>query len=223
MTVHLHRSGLSLLVTLAVGASLLCVAPGAAAGAASAAAPVVARVDVDGDRRVDIVRFRTPAADLAVVTVRTARGRTLTKRVRTSGSINPQWHGAAPLDGRRGADLVVLAEAGAHTLFHTVLTVRRGRLVVAEAPGRWGPDWVTDGAYSVAIGWRRYVKDGRAFVLSQAVQRQAQPERWTGRSVKFVWRKDRWNRVSSRPLRPRTDAAAYRFGGWHVKGLPRYP
>ena len=82
---------------------------------------------------------------------------------------------------------------------------------------------MTDGAYSVAVGWKRFVKGGRVFVQSRAVFRDFETERYRGRSVKFVWGMGQWRRVFARSLRPRTDAAAYRFGGWNVKGLRRYP
>jgi len=182
---------------------------------------VVARIDVDGDGRVDVVRMRAVDDTHAVVTVETARGATLKKHLRTIW-IEPWWHGAARMDGRRGAELVVITDAGAHTLFHTVLTVRDGRLVKQNAPGR-GRTWVTDGAAFVNIGWKRYVKNGRAFVVKRSVTEDFESNRWSGRAVKYRWGRGDWHRVSARSLHPRSDAQAARFGGWVVRGLPRYP
>jgi hypothetical protein len=82
---------------------------------------VVARVDVDGDGRTDVVRLRKVEDQHAVLTVSTARGATLSRHLRTTW-IDPMWHGAARIDGRPGAELVLITDAGAHTLFHTVLT-----------------------------------------------------------------------------------------------------
>ena len=184
---------------------------------------VVARIDVDGDGRRDVVRFRAVDDNRAVVTVATARGTTLRKKLRTL-YIEPSWHGAARIDGRRGAELVVLTDAGAHTLFHTVLTVRGGRLVKENAPGR-GRTWVTDGAVFVYIGWKRYVRDGRSFVVRRYVTKDFDSDKWSGRAVTYRWRKGHsdWQKVSAGSLHPHTDRRAARFGGWDVRGLPRWP
>lgn len=179
----------------------------------------MARTDVDGDGRRDVVRFRVVAFDHAVVTVATGRGAALTQHVRTDW-ITPQWHGAARMDGRRGAELVVITNAGAHTLFHTVLTARHNDLARLNAPGR-GRTWVTDGAAFVNIGWKRYVVQERVFMAKRAVTKDG--DRWSGRSVKYRWKRGEWRRVATSTLHPRSDRVASRFGGWRVRGLQRYP
>jgi hypothetical protein len=188
---------------------------------AGAGERVVARVDVDGDGRTDVVRLRAIGDTHSVMTVATARGTILRKHLRTTWIV-PMWHGAARIDGRRGAELVVITDAGAHTLFHTVLTVRDGRLVKQKAPGR-GSTWITDGAAFVNIGWKRYVRQDHAFVVKRSVVKDSETDQWNGRAVKYRWGRGEWHRVSARSLHPRTDRKAARFGGWVVRGLPRYP
>ena len=210
-------AALALVSSLVVGTGWA----GSVSAQAVATHRVVARVDVDGDGRTDVVRLRRVEDQHAVLTVSTARGATLSRHLRTTW-IDPMWHGAARIDGRPGAELVLITDAGAHTLFHTVLTFRDGRLVRQHAPGR-GRTWVTDGAAFVNIGWKRYRKDGRAFVAKRWVTEDYESPGWSGKSVTYRWGRGEWHRVATRSLRPRTDRKAARFGGWVVRGLPRYP
>jgi hypothetical protein len=161
---------------------------------------VVARVDVDGDGRTDVVRLRKVEDQHAVLTVSTARGATLSRHLRTTW-IDPMWHGAARIDGRPGAELVLITDAGAHTLFHTVLTFADGRLVRQQRKGP-GRTWVTDGAAFVNIGWKRYRKDGRAFVAKRWVTEDYESPGWSGKSVTYRWGRGEWHRAATKSLPP---------------------
>ncbi|MDO9378082.1 MAG: hypothetical protein Q7T56_04460 [Nocardioidaceae bacterium] len=194
----------------------------AATPASAAPGGVVVRRDVDGDGRKDTVSVKTGTGS-ATVTVDRARGRTLTKRLRTEGvPASAVWHGSAAIDGRRGAELVLVTTAGAHTLFNTVLTIQAGELRVSRTPGG-ASTWVTDGAYTVNVGWRRYTRDGQVFMTKRVVLREIS-ETWSGRAVTWRWTSGGWVRSGrAKALRPTDDRVAYRYGGWRVAGLKTYP
>ncbi|UYM07529.1 hypothetical protein [Solicola gregarius] len=195
--------------------------PAQAVHAAHEQERVVKRADVDGDGRTDVVRVRD-GDNRVRVTVDRARGRTL-RRTLGSGSEyeQPSWHGAANLNGRRGKELAVLTRYGAHSLFFSVLTVRHGKLVLQRAPGG-KKTWFVDGAAWIAAGWKRSHEHGHLRMSYRLVTKDWDTDRWHGSATKYRWAKHRWHRVDKHALRPHSDRAAFRYGGWRVKGLPRY-
>ena len=184
---------------------------------------VVARRDVDGDRRRDTIRYKAIRDDLVKVTVTTAAGRVGVKRLRTEYWPRGRFHGAAPMDGRAGSELVIGTTFGAHTAWFTVLTWRGGDLVRQGAPGR-GHEWAVDAAATVYLGWRRTTSEGRARITKRYVFREGVGHHWTGRATTYVWRPGQgWDRASARLISIHGDRKASRIGGWRVKGLKRYP
>jgi hypothetical protein len=196
----------------------------------------VADVDVDGDRRTDQVGVVSrQIADGGTVTVRvqTATGRTMrttSKDVRWFGA--QAWFGAAALDGRRGAELVIGDQMGAHFQQFRVLTHRDGRLVTLPAPAvGWykstntatTPRWGVDGSYSFNTGFSRKVTaDGVVTLTTTSAMRKDSGIGHRGQTRTYRWESDRWVRVSTTNVRYTDDESAYAVGGWHVKGLRRF-
>jgi hypothetical protein len=94
-------------------------------------APNVLRGDVDGDGRADRVSLDGKRCTLLVVR---ARGRTYSVRLR-SDMLGPEVEKLAPLDARRGDEIVVAVDHGACSDWLHVFTFRRGRLVQMRIPG----------------------------------------------------------------------------------------
>jgi hypothetical protein len=190
---------------------------------------VMGKVDVDGDHRTDqvgIVRVGTTEKGKVTVRVRTARGRTL----QTSNALNfwtpgSAWFGAAAVDGRPGAEIVVGSSAGLHTEYFRVVTYRAGRLVTLKAPPRLpgsSSRWVMDCSYSENIGVSRRVAKGTTYITVRTALRNASGEGHHGRTTVYKWRSDRWVQISTKTVRYRSDQSAFSGCGWRVKGLHRY-
>jgi hypothetical protein len=187
---------------------------------------VVARVDVDGDGRRDDVGVAgrgSAAARSVVVRVRTGTGRIVSMRAAAEFWPGSLWRGAAHLDGRRGAELVVGYTQGAHTLYYRALTWRAGRLLTLGAPG---PRvlWVIDGAFFVSLGWQQLPRDPAGTVRQLTAQRAGSSvhDPFRGTVTRYQWTPRGWRTVASRTVFPLTDTAAYAWGGFHVPGLPRW-
>jgi hypothetical protein len=189
----------------------------------------VATVDVDGDHHADQVGI-VPGGSRRHKTV-TIRVRTATHRVlRTTSSVtgwgSSPWFGAAPVDGRAGAELVVGSTAGAHYEQFRVVTYRKGRLTtLGSPPALPGPTsrWGVDGSFSSNIGVFRAVSTkGVVTATIRTAERNASGTGHTGRTTVYRWRSGAWREVSTRVVRYSTDRAAYAVGGWHVKGLKRF-
>lgn len=199
-----------------------------AAAVAAPAATVVARVDVDGDGRRDVVTtasatFRgEPATTLAV---RTASGRKAAVTIPTPWLYGQSaWLGATDLDGARGAELVLRTGQGAHTQFNAVYAWRGGSLAAQADPSSGSTEWWTDGAMSISKGYTatRY-RGAKALVVREYVtDLTASTPRATGTISTYVWREAGWAPVSTvrRSVSPSAPevGAAY---GWHAAGLPR--
>ena len=184
---------------------------------------VVAKRDVNGDGRLDPIglarRGAKGAANGAVlVRVKIAAGRIVSKRFDTSYYYGPLWAGAARLDGRTGADLVIGQSSGAHTIFYRAVTWRDGELVTLSAPGT-ATFWAVDAAYSVSIGWLQRSDDPAGRLTSRAAQRGSNG--WKGTVTTYQWVPGGWDRLSSRTVQPLAQRTAYSWAGFHVPGLKR--
>ena len=182
---------------------------------------VVATRDVDGDGHRDRVGRVLHPDGRVTMRVLTSEGMLRRKTVDASDWYGDPWHGAAGIDGRRGVELVVGHLVGAHTEFFKVLTWRAGELVVERDPSG-DATWVVDSSVNFNIGvWRRVV-DGEVLVRLRSAVRGAAGHGHNGRDVTYHWAHKRWNKVSSIHRHYRSDAAAFRIGGWHVGSLPRF-
>jgi hypothetical protein len=195
-------------------------APGVCAGVARC--QVVTGADVDGDGRRDRVGLVSESGEHVVVRVRAADGALLRRELDVVWFPRPEVLGAAPIDGRAGAEVVVGTGMGAHTLFFTALTARSGRLVRLPAPGG-GTEWMIDGAYSFHAGVTRTVDGGRTVVVLREAVRDGTVARFSGHDRAYVWRGDGWRHVRTERTHYRGEHRVARIGGWHVPGLPRMP
>lgn len=240
-------------VLLAVGLTVLalpgCAPTGAQAprAAAVAAAPDVsvcaavpgcarvANIDIDGDGRTDqvgVAGSKLTDGGKIVVRVQTAAGKTLQTTGRNVRWFAQPYFGAAPLDGNRGAEIVVGDTMGAHYQRFRVVTYRAGKLVTLKAPplvstegGSSKPTsrWNVDGSYSFNTGiTRRVAEDGQVTLTLRTLERRDSGRGHTGHVTSYRWSKDRWVQKSAGSLRVSADKAAYAVGGWHVSGLRRF-
>jgi hypothetical protein len=211
-----------------------CASSDPSPGAAGRAAPVpgvcdgvpkcrvVANTDVDGDGRADEVGFVVESKRRVTVRVTTATGETVGRDLDTMWFPRGEFFGAAPIDGRPGAELVVGTTMGAHTLWFTTLAMDSGRLEVLAAPGAES-EWMIDGAYSFHAGVSRQVENGRAVVVLREAARNGVAPRFSGRDRTYVWTASGWRLESTERTRYRGERAVARIGGWHVAGLPTFP
>ncbi len=184
---------------------------------------VVAQTDVDGDDVRDQVGFVSESKRRVTVHVKTASGQRLRRSLAVTWFPRGDFYGAAPIDGRPGAELVVGTTMGAHTLWFTTLSVRSGRIVRLPAPGG-EPEWMIDGAFSFQAGVsRRVLPDGGVVVVLRDAARDGVASTFTGRDRAYVWRDGGWRHRSTTPTRYDSERAAGKVGGWHVPGLPRFP
>jgi hypothetical protein len=184
---------------------------------------VVASTDVDGDGVRDQVGFVIDAKRHVVVHVKTATGQRASQGMDVLWFPRGEFYGAAPVDGQPGSELVVGSTMGAHTMWFTTLTMRRGHLVRLDPPG--GEDeWMVDGAFSFFAGVTRRVDGGTVEVtVRQAGRVGGRRPTFTGTDRTYVWAGDGWRHRSTERTRFAGDLAAGVVGGWHVAGLPRYP
>jgi hypothetical protein len=184
---------------------------------------VVAKADVDGDRRADAIGYQRLAGDrTAVVRVLTASGDRLSRRVDVRGWFGGgRWGGATHIDGVHGVEILVGSTLGAHTPFYTMLTYRDGRLLVEQSP-RGERTWFVDAAASVYFGWWRKVSDGRVTITSRSALLHAHGA-WSGSDIRYRWQADHWQKVSRTKHLYAGPRAASKIYGWHVNGLDREP
>jgi hypothetical protein len=224
-------------------------APAAPARSAAAAAAVrtvctgvarchvVARTDVDGDGRTDqvgmVADLRASDANRGIVTirVRTADGKTLatTRRsVAWFGKDADAWYGAAHIDGRRGTELVVGQQMGAHSTFFRVITYRGGALVTLRAPkppartGRVDDTslWYTDASVNFHDGYTRSRSKGAVYMNLTTAERNASGKGHSGWNARYRWAHGGWHLVLVKRVHYTTEAGVAHAGGWHVAGLP---
>jgi hypothetical protein len=158
-----------------------------------------------------------------IVRVRTAPRRIVSARVPAEFWLGSFWQGAAHLDGRPGAELVVGYTSGAHTSFFRALTWRAGRLVTLGAPGP-GAFWVVDSAAFVAVGWQQLARDPAGTIRQLSAQRAGSSlhDPFRGTVTRYRWTPGGWRTEASRTVFPMSDRAAYAWAGFHVPGLRRW-
>lgn len=187
----------------------------------------VAVIDVDGDRRADRIGWRRLGDAHAQVRVRTADGEALARKIDVrywpGGGV---WGDAAWIDGRPGAELLAGSVMGAHTPQYTMLTYRKGRLVIERSPGDRidRGRWMVDSALMIHAGWHRDVGPrGRVTITERDALRTGEGKRFRGHDVRYAWRGGRWVRVDSTARTYRGNRQARSIGGWHVGHLERWP
>jgi hypothetical protein len=236
MTMHRLRRRLSIAALVIAAALTGCGTTTAVAGHSTVARPsvcagvtnchVVASADVDGDGRLDRVGWRQVSPDLAQIRVRTAVGKLLVRSVDVhlwwGGGA---WGGAARVDGPAGVELLVGSMQGAHTPMYTMLTYRRGALVIEASPAALSQRWQIDAAYGDYMGWSRHVVAGHATVAETIVSRSEQGTgtSFTGQRVTYVWKVNHWQRTTTTSVFFPTARAASAIGGFHVRGLDTFP
>ncbi len=173
---------------------------------ASAVKPVTKRFDVDGDRRADRVTLAPVRKDRYLLTVTTARGRTV--RVPIWSTFGQDWGGnpwvnQGGIDGVPGAEIVLAVSAG-DGVSAVVLTWRGGKLVNLAAPvsrGLGDPSrawyWIGDDAH--LAGYTFWTAGGQRKALACAYELQA-PNRWSGALTTSVWTGSGWREVASRAV-----------------------
>lgn len=183
---------------------------------------VVANTDVDGDAVRDQVGFVVETKRHVVVYVKTATGQRVSRGMDVLWFPRGEFYGAAPVDGQPGAELVLGSTMGAHTMWFTTLTMRGGRLVRLDPPGR-DNEWMIDGAFSFFAGVVRRVDNGTVVVTLRQAGRNGIRPTFTGSDRTYVWAGDGWRHRSTTRTHYPDDKAAGVVGGWHVAGLPRFP
>lgn len=200
-------------VATALFATLL-VHPAASAATPSARRPVAAgartlKIDVDGDRRKDTVRFTMLDATRYRVKVTTAKPkRTVTRTVTVAASdATPTWYGAGRLDGAKGVELIVGTGGMEEAIWFDVLTWRRGRLVLETAPK--APAGVGWGFYGTGDSWsgyyfftskkRRYV-DAADLHGSGSLDSEGRYKKVKATIIRSVWKSGKWRTVSKRKV-----------------------
>lgn len=199
---------------------------------------VVDHVDVDGDGTADSIGVVATSVD----TSKGGRGGTVQVRVRTAAhglltktTRGVQWFGgepvflgAASLDGKRGAEVVVGQTMGAHFQHFRVLTYRSGALVWLSSPKAPAKTrsldtdtsvWAVDGSYSFNTGIARRRSPQGVFVTVTALERKASGHGHRGWKSTYRWSSTGWVLMSSTVVE-RGTKAAYSTAGWHVAGLP---
>jgi hypothetical protein len=216
---------------LAATASLATAAPAEAAGvcAGITGCRVVAKVDVDGNGTADpvgLVRTGKDGAEKGRVTLRVKPGKRVVTASRTTEFFyGPLWQGAANVDGRRGKELFVGRLMGAHTMFFSALTLRRGELVELRAPGKqYRGLWVADSSVMYRTGWQRRAADPAGVVrLRTAVRNDPPDDRTFDGVVKtFRWTRDGWVRTAVKRYPHASEERVSGWGGFHIKGLQRF-
>ncbi|MEX5635279.1 hypothetical protein [Parafrankia sp. FMc2] len=187
--------------------------------------------DVDGDGADDEIALGQVNTGQRLLRVLLADGSAVEYPIDTvtSTAVTRPWHGAATVDGIPGAEIVLLTDLGAHTMWFTVLTYRDGRLAELDRPsaaaGQTG-GWVVDSADS---GWLGYTcgRSGPASTLlvtsAQRIDGPSGTEGYDETSVLFGWAGSDWQEIS-RETRAYGDADpdTHRLAGWNCEGLPRF-
>ena len=201
------------------------------APAVSAARPVVRRVDVDGDGRADTVSLALtrsmPNTYRFTLTVRPARGRAATLPVtigRYREDLTPAmvWHGAAPLDGVAGEDVVLdLGGAVGDFSWLHAYSWRSGRFVNLPAPGAGRRDiaWHVMGPPFAVRGYTvgGPLTGARTVIAHSLTGDDYGATRYRGTHTTYRWTGGAaggWQRTGVRPSGELTVTQARRYAGW---------
>lgn len=184
---------------------------------------LVARTDVDGDRATDRVYLRpgtlTEEYERAwTLTVLTSRGRAASTRVVAeagdSANVRDVWRGAAALDGRAGAELLISVPTVGDFPMYAVFSWRDGKLATQSIPR--DRDWLTPRGPGTAE--QLVATRAGQFVKTRY---QISKGRWYGTQRVYRWSSTSWKLTSTRRVGPVSEAAAKRSAGWFVKGFAR--
>lgn len=235
----LRRSaGAAAATTLAVGlAGIVTPADAAPSGICSGIknCAIVKRIDVTGDGVKDTVavvpkKIKNGNPSQVQVRVLTGKGSLLTytdKRLQWSGTEH-LFRGAARLDGRPGAELVIGHIEGAHTVYYRVLTYRHHQLVMLRKPrlpkaalGGFRDDtslWVTDGSVSSFEGIFRTSHHGKVRVRLKTGVLDWNTNKFDTWVVSYRWNGHGWHKIGT-DHRFRSPKQVAHFWGWHTKHL----
>jgi hypothetical protein len=236
MEVHAMKKGGSVLATLCL-TSVGLMAPASSSATSTTACTgvsgcrIVASIDIDGDGRADQVGVigKALSGDNGTITVRVRRavtGRTIQTTSRRIYWAHNAFVGAAPVDGVKGAEILVGDLSGAHYQQFRMITYRGGRLVTANPPPRAGmlsraSRWGADISYSSNIGLYRTVSRGKVTMTVRTARRNDSGYGHHGQIAVYTWRSSRWVTVSRKAVSYDTDRAAF-IGGLWIEGLPPY-
>lgn len=216
----------SLAVTL--GLALVGAAGVGVASADDSATPytrTVSRTDVDGDGRADTTTLtadRDSTSGPAVLTVRTATGRTMSTTTEMSHTdLDRSFWGAAKVDGEAGYELVLWTDMGAHTGWFRVITERGGRLTTLVDPSG-AYRWSVDQAVWVGKGYRRTTTSiGRAKMTMYTATATTGGSTFDQTVRSYQWSNGRWARMGAVERKVKA-AEAYRYADWYVPYLPKF-
>lgn len=187
----------------------------------------VTTIDVDGDSRADRVGWRQLSDKEVQIRVATADGELVRKQVDVELWFGGgAWGDAAWIDGRGGAELLIGSVMGAHTPQYTMLTYRKGRLVVERAPGGRLVQgrWTIDSALMIAQGWNRDVGErGRITITQREALRKPSGSGFKGHDTTYAWKGGHWTRVGRVARSYPGNKAARKIAGWYVGHLQRWP
>ncbi|MGH3471522.1 MAG: hypothetical protein ACRDPG_05705 [Nocardioidaceae bacterium] len=187
---------------------------------------VVGRSDVDGDGTPDQIGWvRHKAHQIVVIRVKTAAGPVLQRRLSVKLWLGTgAWGGAAPIDGSRGAEILVGTEMGAHTPVYTMLTYRHQALVVERSP-LGDSTWWVDAAYNYDFAWARHTRSNGVVTMTQksAFRTSLHGHRFAGTDITWAWRSGHWAKRATVKRSYPTATAAAMMAGWRVPGLDRFP
>jgi hypothetical protein len=191
---------------------------------------IVKSIDVDGDARADeigiIAKGLTGERGTITVRVKRATGGILQT---TGGGVhwleNP-FIGAAPVDGVKGAEILVGDQEGAHFQQFRMITYRAGHLVTENRPpqapisglsSRWG----IDSSLSSNIGLYRSVAGGVVTLTVKTAVLNNSGSAYTGKTIVYTWRGG-WVVKSNRTVHYANAGATAYLGGLWIEGLPPY-
>lgn len=184
----------------------------------------IAVVDIDGDRRPDRVGWRRLGAHRVRIRVRTDDRRTLRRTVHVRSRVPAA--GTARLDGHPGAELLIGSLREPDSRFFTMLTYRRGTLVVEAnpAPQPHGRRWGVASSVMRYAGWHRHVwPAGRITMTLKVARRDGDSAVLRGYNLRYEWRRGDWHRARRVHKAYRSTRRAARIAGWHAGRLDHFP
>jgi hypothetical protein len=176
---------------------------------------VLARADINGDGHRDAVAMARRAAAV-VVRVKTGPGEVVQTRRRLRSWTGSPWAGVARLDGRPGKEVLLGRLAVRHARYYQVVTWRRGRLQVLDAPGRarW---WRVASSARVQAGWLHRPASPAGTIRQRVATKSGGA--YQGRIRTYRWSSSGWRPSSSVTVRSLPDAQALRWGRFVVRGF----